>query len=538
MTMESPSLNRRRIGAYYTPDSVAETLVAWANPDPSGRILDPSFGGCSFLSAAVEHARNAGVGPSGVFGVDIDEVAFKFASELIAKGFPIANVVKSNFFDVSVQTFGGEFAAVVGNPPYIRHHWLDEEQKLSAQQAAKAAGVSLPRTADTWAYFAAHSTSFLRKGGRLALLLPSSVIYAHYAEAVIAKLQASFKQVVLVRLAERLFSDTHTQSIVMVCSGYGQGPTNLVLTDIEKAADLDETLNNLPETITSSNRRELTISRLTDAQREAWIRVTEAEHVEKLGSVAVIRIGVVTGANNLFVHPSEDVSDFIGSQCHSLGIIRRASDLGIPILLDTDMQDSNGQYGYRLLVITGELDNLSHPLQKLIIEAEKREIHMRSHTSKRDVWYQLTDTAIPDAFLPYMGAEPYPLTLNKAVATSTNGVHRIWWSSSKRTIEDAIVGSWTSLFQLSAEITGRQYGGGILKLEPAEARQLVIPIIEGAKAVLPKLNSLARVGNKDAVTDLADDVVLRRGLGISNQQIMSLRSGASALAELRQVFNR
>lgn len=537
--MESPSPNRRRIGAYYTPGSVAETLVAWANPDPSGRILDPSFGGCSFLSAAVEQARSAGVGPSGVFGVDIDELAFKFASELITQGFPMANMVKSNFFDVSVRTLGGEFAAVVGNPPYIRHHWLDEEQKLSAQQAAKAAGVTLPRTADIWAYFTAHSTSFLRKGGRLAFLLPSSVIYAHYAEAVIAKLQASFKQVVLVRLAERLFSDTHTQSIVMLCSGYGQGPTNMVLTDIEKATDLDETLNNLPETINPSNRRELTIARLTDAQREAWIRLTEIEQVEKLGSVAVIRIGVVTGANNLFVHPSKDVLDFIGQQCRSLGVIRRASDLGMPMLLDTDMHDSNGQeYGYRLLVITGELDNLSYPLQRLIMKAEEDGIHMRSHTSKRDVWYQLTDTAIPDAFLPYMGADPYPLTLNKAKATSTNGVHRIWWNSAKWTIEDAIVGSWTSLFQLAAEINGRQYGGGILKLEPAEARQLAIPIVEGAKAVLPELDSLARVGDKDTVTDLADDVVLRQGLGISNQQIMSLRSGASALAELRQVSNR
>ena len=163
---------------------------------------------------------------------------------------------------------------------------------------------------------------------------------------------------------------------------------------------------------------------------------------------------------------------------------------------------------------------------------------MRSHTSKRDIWYQLTDTAIPDAFLPYMGADPYPLTLNKAEAISTNGVHRIWWNSSKWTIEDAIVGSWTSLFKLASEIIGRQYGGGILKLEPAEARQLAIPIVEGAKAVLPKLDSLARVGDKDAVTDLADDVVLRRGFGIPDQQIMSLRSGASALAELRQGFNR
>ena len=539
MTVESQPLNRRRIGAYYTPNHVAETLVAWANPDPSGRILDPSFGGCSFLAAAVERARNAGVGPSGVFGVDIDEVAFEFASELVAQGFPMANVVKSSFFDVSVETLGGQFAAVVGNPPYIRHHWLDEEQKSSAQQAARAADVILPRSADAWAYFVAHATSFLCKGGRLAFLLPASVIYAHYSEAVLAKLQASFKQVVLVRLAERLFSNTQTQNILMICSGYGQGPTNMLLANIEKVADLDEILNNLPKTTDPFDRHELALSKLTDNQRKAWIDTTEAEHVVLLGSVADIRIGVVTGANSFFVQSSEDFLDLIGPQSRPLGVIRRASDLGIPILQDTDMRDSKGNdHGYRLLVITGKLHELNPSLKKLITKAEKNGLHMRSHTSKRDVWYQLKDIAIPDAFLPYMGAEPYPITLNKAEATSTNGVHRIWWNSSKWVIEDAVVGSWTSLFRLGAEIIGRQYGGGVLKLEPAEARQLAIPIVEGAGAVLPEINRLARAGDKKAATDLADDIVLRQGIGVLNQHIMLLRSGATLLAKIRLVVNR
>lgn len=115
---------RRKLGAYYTPTSVADSLVKWALPEP-GDVLDPSFGGCSFLQASL--SRLAALGASNpkshVFGIDVDDGARPYAARL---GLPSSNIVIRDFFDVEPAAINRSgFAAVVGNPPYIRHHWID-----------------------------------------------------------------------------------------------------------------------------------------------------------------------------------------------------------------------------------------------------------------------------------------------------------------------------------------------------------------------------------------------------------------------------
>ena len=481
------------------------------------------------------HAREGGVEPSGVFGVDIDEAAFAFATELADRGLAQSNVIQRDFFDVSADNLGGRFSAVVGNPPYIRHHWLSEGQKASARRAAMTAGVSLPLTADAWAYFVVHATSFLSKGGRLSFLVPVSIIHARYAEPVLLKLRDSFAEVRLIKLAERLFAGTQVQSVIVACAGYGHGPGSIMVTDVKAVAGLRGALERPLDLVDLDNRKGWSLQSLSRYERSTWTDVAGSDNVVSLGSVADIRIGVVTGANRFFVQPAKVTQTLIGPGCHAIGVVERASDLGIAVLHEMDLsRPSIGQGSRRLLAISQGFGELRLPLQKMISQAEVDGLHLRSHTARRAVWYQLVDTAIPDAFLPYMASAPQPITLNNAGATSTNGVHRLWWRSNDTEIEDAVAGTWTSLFRLGAELVGRHYGGGVLKLEPADARCLLIPVVDGAGGFLPQLDSMVRQHGILAALEFADDLILHRGLGVDTPTLGLLRSAAKSLAIKRR----
>ncbi len=73
----SPAVNpRRALGAYYTPADVASTLATWALQSNVGPVLDPSYGPCRFLTAALDVLRASGARhPADIHGIDIDAVA-------------------------------------------------------------------------------------------------------------------------------------------------------------------------------------------------------------------------------------------------------------------------------------------------------------------------------------------------------------------------------------------------------------------------------------------------------------------------------
>jgi hypothetical protein len=56
---------QRLLGAFYTPDGLAEMVVRWALQPGPGKILDPSYDGCAFLRAGAHVLKEQGVSRQG-----------------------------------------------------------------------------------------------------------------------------------------------------------------------------------------------------------------------------------------------------------------------------------------------------------------------------------------------------------------------------------------------------------------------------------------------------------------------------------------
>ena len=129
------------------------------------------------------------------------------------------NLVVGDFLGLRAGQDLSTAGAVVGNPPYVRHHRLTAAAKATAAAAAAAAGVRLSGRASLWAYFVIHAAGYVELGGRMALLLPGAVTHADYAAAVIEHLESRFDDVVLVRVSERIFTDAEEETVVLLAAG-------------------------------------------------------------------------------------------------------------------------------------------------------------------------------------------------------------------------------------------------------------------------------------------------------------------------------
>jgi len=136
------------------------------------------------------------------------------------------------------------------------------------------------------------------------------------------------------------------------------------------------------------------------------------------------------------------------------------------------------QSNERCLLVDGEGDS-SEYLSGYFDQKSEGEIDSNVTFGKRDDWRLPDDGNEPDAFFTYMQSLGPRLILNQAGVNSTNTIHRIYFGDGISEPEQkALAVSLLSTFsRLSAEVEGRTYGSGVLKLEIGETRllQFVLP---------------------------------------------------------------
>ena len=302
--------DRKRMGIYYTPSGAARILCEWAIRSGSDRVLEPSFGACGFLEAAADRLREAGADSplDQLYGCDIDEAAFtKYLDPKLGRGVESGRYLHRDFLSVRPDDFdGGAFDAVVGNPPYVSYHTMDEEQRAAAEKALADAGLQISPKASLWAYFLLASTMFVRPGGRVAWILPSSFLYAEYAALVRDHLGRCFGRCLVVQLGQRLFLSEGTEeaTIVVLAEGFGAtGEGEVVLDFAETLADLERGVEAWARHESEAKAFDGRASALMlgDAAEGAMEAATGAGRIVSVGAVADVRIGIVTGANPFFV---------------------------------------------------------------------------------------------------------------------------------------------------------------------------------------------------------------------------------------------
>lgn len=530
--------HRRKIGAYYTPIEVTRLLCGWGVRTITDRIFEPCFGGCTFLEAAVQQLRALGhASPQkNVFGCDIDPLAFRYLEMRLGASTISSHFFQTDFLKLAPNSVSGEtIDFVVGNPPYIRHDKLSADQKISLEAWKKNSGFKLNGRSSLWAYFILHSLNFLKKKGRLALVLPGSFLTAQYAQKVRKIIEDRFARVSAITLTERLFVSEGTEelTIILLAEGYGEPPASqsMQLYCLENVSELKDALNNWGHSnmqLSGDDASSVGTGMVPNSAICAMNMLRVDRSVKRLGEIASIHIGVVTGNKKFFIKSASEWGRHKIEKRHLQYIAPRSLFIqGLSITEDDISSFVLDDVPCLALKIP------ARPRAKSLITYldtyPKQEIEANSTFAKREVWHQFLDDKVPDAMLVFMTDFGPRLLLNEADVNCTNSLYRVYFSGMLEINIKLVAISFVSTFtQISAELIGHGRGSGALKLEPSDAAKVEIYLPTrteiSVNEAFKKINQLMRAKQFDEAAQYADNYLFQDS-PIFLESLQILRTG-------------
>ena len=511
---------RRTLGRFDTPRPLAQALADWAIRDASDRVLEPSCGGGVIIKSAVARLTEIGAEhpQQRIRGCDIDSRALDETARGIASS--ELKLIHGNFLALTLKDFDEvPFNVVLGNPPYVRLHTMDETTRIIARNVLTPPD-KISAKASLWAYFPIHAFKFLAAGGRMGWILPEIVLHAEYGKELLSWAAQKFERCIAVSLRERCFlgDGAKERVVVLLLSGAGVHAKRGV--EMIEYTTADECVRALPELAHAASRALPQLNGhavphlVSVAAAGAAQTIENSKDVTRLGAFAEIKIGVVTGDNRFFVLTEEQRIAAKLHPRHFQRAVRKFDDLGTGFHLAKIPQtrsfkeNASGSWLLRPSPLSAD-----QQLAKYLNQYTPQEIAKNRTMAKRSHWQVPLLGEVPDAFFRCMGKVGPRVVLNEAKSYCTNTIHCLFF---KRTVSTrkrrAICLSLHSSYsQLYAEFEGRQYGSGVLKFEPSEAKRLVLalnePLIEALSSAWPNLARVASRSGWQTAVGLIDNIV-------------------------------
>jgi len=308
------------------------------------------------------------------------------------------------------------------------------------------------------------------------MVIPVEICHAAYARPVLEHLSKYFAQTTFLTFRKKLFADLSEDTLLLLGEGKGnrQGPAQFRWSDLASAGALDE------------------------------------------DAVAI------WGIPREFLCPA----------------VRRGRSLAGVLFTKQDWRDGlkNGESGYLLRILRNQ--QLPAGLRNYLAHGEARGVSKTFKCRTRSPWFSVPHVYKPDAFLTYMSGHVPRLVANAAGAVAPNSLHILRLHQGVSMSSNGLAAVWqTSLSALSAEIEGHALGGGMLKLEPTEAENVLIacPDFVASKFadLATEMNALGRKNSASSLEDLGNVEILQNGLGLTSRDCEILSTAAAQLRSRR-----
>ena len=457
---ESAHQRRKATGAYYTPDAVVRSLVSWAVQRETDRLLDPACGDGRFLAV---HPNSVGVEQ------DLE------ACGIVHERSPGSLIHQGDFFSWAAVTHE-RFECAAGNPPFIRYQRFTGAVRDAAQKLCERHGASFSSLSSSWAPFIVATASLLKPRGRMAFVVPAEIGHAPYAVPVLDYMTKRFERVHVIAVRDKLFPDLSEDCWLLYADGFGGSTHEIRFTPLERFGFCARPPRGglvVPVDDWKQWNNRLRPFLLSAEARELYAIAANSRRTRRLGDVARVGIGYVTGANEFFhlrpsaaarlgverrmLHPAVRNGKSLANGCVDSMCVKSWIAADEPIML---------------LRLSPESD-VPAPVRRYLDSSAGRDARETYKCRNRDPWYAVPDVTVPDGFLSYMSGDGPKLVSNGAGCVGTNSVHVVHLNNGMSM--DRLMRLWAEpLTALSCEIEGHPLGGGMLIVEPREAARVML----------------------------------------------------------------
>ena len=470
----------REKGQFWTPDWIAQAMVAWA-AEMSDHLFDPGVGPGAFFRAGKRRPLLGGQ-PLALFGCEMDRALLGCDVLGVLEADDFRNVVVGDFLTARL---GRRFRAVAANPPYVRHRRITAEYKAALHDmAVRTTGQKIDGRAGLHVFFLIKALTLLEDGGRLAFIVPADTCEGRFAPALWSWIGREYRIEAAITFAPDAspFPGVDTNPVILFISK--ASPAATMRWGRVFHADTMELLAwceaGLPVGRTAAFE---VVERET---REALDTGLSRQPVADGGDDAVpfgrffrVLRGIATGDNDFFFMTSTRVRELGLPADAFLRAIGRTRDHSDGAYLTTDHLDAldrRGRPTFLLSLDRTPIEVFPPKLRLYLREGVARNLPERPLIAQRKPWYRMETRLPPPWLFAYLGRRSCRFIRNEAAAMPLTGFLCVYtqpaacidYKAATRVLNDP-----RTLANLAR--VAKSYGGGALKVEPRNLERLLIP---------------------------------------------------------------
>jgi adenine-specific DNA-methyltransferase len=538
--IENESAQKLR-GGYYTPPDLATFLARWIKEIGPKSVLEPSCGDGAFFDA---FGQVRGFEKIAVTGFELDaREAAKARTRAREAGLGTTYVCAEDFLQWAILHLGNaasRFDAVVGNPPFVRYQYLPSPFQARAERIFKQLKLPFTKHTNAWVPFVLASMALLRPGGRLAMVVPAEIIHVTHAQVLRSYLGRQCRRLVVIDPEEIWFSDTLQGAVLLLAEKRRNSNDNSEGLGIYPVRGREFVRLNpadvfaAPRSINGKTVEGKWTRALLDSDARTLIdELADHPEVHRFDQVALVDVGIVTGANKYFLVTDAVVRQYklykwaypmFGRSEHCPGVI-----------YDEQQHRENARRGNPTNFLWFREAKPAAELRAYLELGEQQKLHTRYKCRMRSPWYIVPSVYSTEIGMLKRAHDTPRLILNRMGAYTTDTAYRI--RTCAVPAEKLVSCFVNPLTALSAELEGRHYGGGVLELIPSEIERLFIPLPSKIDLSVNELDSAVRRLPIDQVLSEQGKAVLG-AVGVSRSKQNNLLEAWQKLRDRRRRTSR
>lgn len=474
---------RNRLGQFATPSQLAADIVEntwkYVGKKDCLSVLEPACGTGAFISA-IQRANVCRKLKLQAYEIDVDveSVARQLWHE------ENCTITLADFTKLTPRD-DDQVDLLITNPPYTRHHHLENSHKQLLRATAKAGtGIEPSGLAGLYCYFILLAHRWLKPSAVSAWLIPTEFMDVNYGKAIKDYL---LQKVSLLRIhsfdnAESLFEDALVSSAVVWFRNQISESTGYCECTFGPSISEPNIVRKIKYTDLAATKKWTGVfsERLPVEKRKKSVSLSDLFRVSR---------GIATGSNAYFIMDEAKIRKLRLTQDYLTPIlpsskyindnIIKADQQGLPIL-EKRLFLLNCEYD------EDEIKKKYVSLYRYLKRGERLGLPSKYLCSRRKPWYSQESRPPAPIVFTYMGRtsrrrSPFRFIRNHSLATATN-VYLMLYPTA---MLNELLGSFPQLLDYVWEILngisfsrlkreGRSYGGGLHKIEPNELGNLLI----------------------------------------------------------------
>ena len=503
-------------GGFYTPDPIAAFILKWGiNGSSDYEILEPSCGDGVFL----EQLKVNDYKFKSVTAIEFDEVEAEKAEKIKLNNKEVINTDFHLYCNETTQ----KFDLVVGNPPYIRYQYFQEEQQNEAIKVFNRAKLKYSKLTNAWVSFVVGSSLLLKEKGKIGFVIPAELLQVSYAQQLREFLAHFYNKINIISFEKLVFPDIQQEVVLLLCEKNGSDSHLIEHLELRDASDLEKlNVNRLksPTKKIDFKSNKWTYYFLEQEEIDFLENIGKKRKTPLISDYANIEVGITTGANNYFTVPYSTVL-FYRLESFAKPMVGRSVQVNSVVFTKEDWLKNQQTEAKANLLVFPPKNKLNgyNGVKDYIEYGESIGINKGYKTGIRDDWFVIPSIKLSDALFIRRN-NLYPrLILNEANAYTTDTMHRVFMK--KDTDKNAFIASFYNSLSLAfSEIVGRSYGGGVLELMPSEAGKILLPYQTENADLLSTIDKMMREKKSiDEILKITNKQILKDGYGFTNKEI-------------------